>query len=170
MTIMTLWLASGCSFIDTISGRSAQQAQELYDGLYNQLVSATTFDSTVTDYDLTLNVVTTGDTYRFTLTVDQPRVAMRNVEVMVVDSNALSDPENGTILTRGLMDETIHLYPNQVYTDLNALYSVEVEGSINTLPQTLRVMVSYMDESGSTTYKQFFLFEINDIGIQILQP
>lgn len=170
MTICALVLTSGCDLIDTISGRSAQQAQELYDGLYNQLISATTFDTTVTDYDLTLNVVTTGDTYRFTLTVDNPRVAMRNVELMVVDSTALNDTENGMILTRGLMDETIHLVPNQVYSQLNAVRSVDVEGSFATFPQTLRVMVSYMDESGSTTYKQFFLFEINDIGIQSLVP
>ena len=160
----------GCSWIDTISGRSAREAQQLYDGLYNQLVAATTFDSSVSDYDLTLNVSDGSDGYTMTLTIDTPRIAMRHVELMVIDSTALTNQDQGMILTRGLMDEIIHLVPNQVYPSLNALDHVEVESTFTTLPQTIRVMVSYMDESGSTTYKQFFLFEIDATGMQTLTP
>ena len=170
LTLLFTLSLGGCSWIDTITGRSAREAQVLYDGLYNQLVSATTFDSSVTDYNLTLDVNENSDTYTMTLTIDSPRIAMRNVEVMLIDSMALSDQDQGVILTRGLMDEIIHLVPNQFYPDLNALESVSVESTFTALPQTIRVMVSYMDESGSTTYKQFFLFEIDAVGTQTYAP
>lgn len=93
--------------------------------------------------------------YRYAITIDNPRVAMYNIQMMVVDKSA-----SGQYPFIGLMsDETLYsMIPNQENKDKYFVKGIVLEGTSSTPKFTLLVQVSWKDYAQINTRSVFFSY------------
>ena len=92
--------------------------------------------------------------YRYKITIDEPRIAMYNIQMMVVDKTA-----NGQYPFIGLMNDDMYsMIPNQENKEKNFVKGIVLEGVSKTPKFTLYVQVNWKDYAQVNTKTVFFTY------------
>lgn len=92
--------------------------------------------------------------YHYTVTIDEPKIAMYHIQMMVVDRNM-----SGTYPFIGLLnnkDDHYSMIPHQENKNQNFVKGISLEGVSQTPSFTLNIQVSWKDYAQVNTYTAFF--------------
>jgi len=155
---LSLILLGACS-------NSAKQDQlkfETYTTMYTDLLNATGF-KTSSDY-FTLSPSLTdvgGSVYRYDVIIDDPKVAMYDVEILLIQDDGSLVISDTMMPSLGIFeDKTYYMIPFQVNTEANVVQGIDLNGLSSTLPIRLKMVVQWKD-ANNAVFKEYFQFELN---------
>ena len=140
-----LLLISGCSKKDP--NQISTEKMQLYTAYYKSIMEMDRFQEKSDFYDLevVMNQLPDG-TYRYYVILDQPRVAMVDVEMLVVDAAVDYSQTSVFAPAVGLVEnEDYALIPNQVYAELGDGKGLMASGETTSPIVSLNVMVLWKD-------------------------
>ena len=140
-----LLLISGCSKKDP--NQISTEKMQLYTAYYKSIMDMDRFQEKSDFYDIevVMNQLPDG-TYRYYVILDNPQVAMVDVEMLVVDA-AVDYLQTSVIAPSvGLLEnEDYSLIPNQVYPELGYVKGLMASGETSSPTISLNVMVLWKD-------------------------
>ncbi|WP_302926526.1 hypothetical protein [Holdemania filiformis] len=140
-----LLLISGCSKKDP--NQISTEKMQLYTAYYKSIMEMDRFQEKSDFYDLevVMNQLPDG-TYRYYVILDNPRVAMVDVEMLVVDAAVDYSQISVIAPSVGLLEnEDYSLIPNQVYPELGYVKGLMASGETTSPIVSLNVMVLWKD-------------------------
>ena len=140
-----LLLISGCSKKDP--NQISTEKMQLYTAYYKSIMEMDRFQEKSDFYDLevVMNQLPDG-TYRYYVILDSPRVAMVDVEMLVVDAAVDYSQTSVIAPSVGLLEnEDYSLIPNQVYPELGYVKGLMASGETTSPIVSLNVMVLWKD-------------------------
>lgn len=147
---MVVFLLSACSSDSTIN----KSASERYNSMIEQLSSRTDFKSSSEYFDISFDIASIENGYRFYISIDEPKVAMYNIEAIAIEANV--DYSNTMAANIGLFeDEKYSLIPNQSYVDKGFVKGVNISGTSENANPTLYVLVVWSNKDLSVTKREF---------------
>ena len=148
--LLVVFLLSACSSDSTIN----KSASERYNSMIEQLSSRTDFKSTSEYFDISFDIASIENGYRFYISIDEPKVAMYNIESIAIEANV--DYSNIMAANIGLFeDEKYSLIPNQSYADKGFVKGVNISGTSENANPTLYVLVVWSNKDLSVTKREF---------------
>lgn len=146
---------SGCSNIKKLKEETYKLYQEYMDLIFENKEN----ESSNIPFEHSMEVIQASDgTYHYVITIDQPKTAMYQIQMMAVDKTL--DSTKVVYPTIGLLgedgDDSIQMVPNQVNVDKNYVAGVQLEGVSEKPDFRLNVMVVWKDYENLMTYKVFF--------------
>ena len=148
--LLVVFLLSACSSDSTIN----KSASERYNSMIEQLSSRTDFKSSSEYFDISFDIASIENGYRFYISIDEPKVAMYNIEAIAIEANV--DYSNIMAANIGLFeDEKYSLIPNQSYADKAFVKGVNISGTSENANPTLYVLVVWSNKDLSVTKREF---------------
>lgn len=148
--LLVVFLLSACSNDSTIN----KSASERYNSMIEQLSSRTDFKSSSEYFDISFDIASIENGYRFYISIDEPKVAMYNIEAIAIEANV--DYSNTMAANIGLFeDEKYSLIPNQSYVDKGFVKGVNISGTSENANPTLYVLVVWSNKDLSVTKREF---------------
>ena len=151
---------SSCSTIERILNPE-QDKQDQFNFMSASLLENSSFRSNASFYDLAVDVVESGSGYEYTVTLSNPRKALLNVGIMVMNSMGQQGNQDH-IKTIGVMDEVYDLVPNQIYPEQNCVDSLSVSGTISSAPDSLKILVTWNDDDFSNYISDFYYVDVQE--------
>ena len=150
LCFVVLFLLSGCSKRNT--------ADKEFTNTYNSFVESIMDNKGTISSDIPFSYTMkvekqSNHTYYYDVTIDQTRIAMYNIQMMIVDKNAGGDyPFIGL-----LPDEDVYaMIPNQENKDKNFVKGITLGGVSSSPAFELQVMVRWKDYAQVNTSTIFF--------------
>lgn len=113
--VVVLLLIVGCS------NRNDQYYEEKlkkYEAYWNVLLNEDKFQTQSRNFDIEAELIKNGETYEYYISIDNPKIAMYDVEVMVVENKMPFDGNVEMVPSAGIFEnDTYTLIPNQVRED-----------------------------------------------------
>lgn len=95
---------------------------------------------------------------KYAVTINNARVAMMNIEVVIIENNSVFDSE--TIMpSSGIFEEALNLIPNQSKEESNFRSEIQI-GRESSLPQKLNVLVQWRSLSTNEIHREIFEFNL----------
>lgn len=160
ITCLSFSLA-GCSTINNFINNGKDDSQVAYESLVEQLQTTTSFQSQSLYFDLNVDVVSSGNGYDYSIVLSNPLMAMMDIVIVAMDDLGSSEDENA-IYSSFDDHQTLNIIPNQSDEENGFVTSVSVNGHIDTLPNTLRFVVSWSNKNKSYNYKEYYVLNIED--------
>lgn len=156
--LMSLVLMSGCS-------NSAQLDQikiDTYKSMYSDILNAPEFKTVSEYFSIESSLNDLGDSsYRYDVIVDQAKVAMYNVKILViVDDGSLVINDNMMPSVGIFEDITYYMIPYQVNTTAHYVEGIALNGVSLSLPVRLKVLVKWKDDLNKS-FIEYFDFSLN---------
>ncbi len=141
--LILLLLSTGCK-----KKNSEQEILlEKYAYIYQTITDNDSFNSTVDNYDLSVTMSKqSSNLYRYDITIDNPNVAMYDIEVMAVENNIEYGLTNKMMPTIGILDNAeYNMVPFQSDTERNFVKGLILSGETKNPVLNLKIRVSYKD-------------------------
>ena len=119
----------------------------------NKLTSSSSFDISIA-----VNLLTDGQ-YRYDVIIDNPRVAMYGIEVLVVERSIVGTVPDGKLMpSAGIYEtDTYNMVPNQHDKDKGFPKGIQVGGTTNQSEVTIYVLVAWTDKTGQSAKREIFV-------------
>lgn len=159
MILALLLLFTGCT---NNSASIEEEKLEKYKNYYESITDNAAFTAISSFYDIQVVMNRLGDgTYRYDIIIDNPRIAMYDIEVIAVENDMLYSQsllENKMMPTLGVFeDDTIeyNMIPNQVNLDSGYIRGISISGISTTAVIDLKIRVSWKDYTKVNTTREF---------------
>lgn len=160
LILMMVLLLTGC----TKENSRDEVLLNKYETAYNELVENDKFMSNSEYYNLEVVVSEIeNNNYRIDVILDQPNVAMYNVQmIMEVNSQGIEQYQE-MIPSLGIVDDTqYNLIPNQVNKE-NNFYAGLILSAITDKPLgDVKIMISWSDYAGTKDFEEFISLPYSD--------
>ena len=167
VSILILSLLVGCQ------GKVSDETiiKQRYEAYYNEIINNEVFTESSNYFDITAVLNEIGNNkYRYDVIVDNPKIAMYDVNALVVEN----DRELFNELNSDLMPLSIsttasptHLIPFQVNLDKGYAKGIILSGIVSELPLEVKVIVLWKDYGEVKSFKEFLEFEIDEVVEEI---
>ena len=147
--IITLLLC----FIMLTGCHSNDASLKLYNEMIDILTSAEDFNTQSKYFNVTYEVTSTNDGLRYYIVIDNPAMAMYDVNVIAFEEGA--DTENEFAPNAGIFDSDINLVPNQINKDMGYVKGISVSGLCSDESKTVLCLVQWKDEKNLKVYREF---------------
>ena len=95
--------------------------------------------------------------YRFSVIIDEPQVAMYNIEMMaIIDDGSVSINYDTVMPVSGVFDRSYNLLPYQSNETSGYPSGIIVDGLCDSSRVTLLIMVAWKNETNTASFRQFF--------------
>ncbi len=149
--LLIVFLLTACTDSSTINKSSSER----YNSMIEQLVSRTDFKTSSEYFDIAFQITSIDGGYRFYITIDNPKVAMYNVEAIAIESGV--DYSNNMAANIGLFENGKYsLIPNQSNISKGFVKGVNISGTTTNAEPTLYVLVVWSNKDLSITKREFF--------------
>lgn len=144
---------------------SSNDAQEIkyksYNDFKNKILANSGKDSYSLPFRAYLEIIPlANDTYSYTVFIDEPRIAMYQIQMMALDPIRVKDDKMEPNL--GILeDEVFNLVPNQVYVDKGYPKGIALNGTVETSSFSIFVGISFSEENQNQTML-FFSFKVEN--------
>lgn len=144
MFIVMICLLSGCA-----GSPESQESIKLekYKYIYQTVSDNNSFLDSPSYYDLSIVMSKLSDkSYRYDITIDNPQIAMYDVQVMAVENNLEYELSNKMMPTIGILeDDSYNMVPYQVDAERGYVKGLILSGEIDNPIVNLKIRVSYKD-------------------------
>lgn len=128
---------------------------ERYNSMIEQLSTRTDFKTKSEYFDISLDVGSIDNGYRFYVTIDNPKAAMYNIEAIAIE-NAI-DYTNEMAANIGLFEDTKYsMIPNQTNASKGFVRGINISGVTSNENPVLYVLVTWTNKDASVTKREFF--------------
>lgn len=140
-----------------------QEKYERYKLHYQSILNTTQFKTSSENYSIEAGLVKLTDgQYRYDVFVDEPKIAMHDVEILVIVDNGLLLVSDKMMPSIGLFeDETYRLIPYQVDVDLGYHKGFNLNGIVDSDRINLKVVVMWKDYFEIKTEREYFSFDLS---------
>ncbi len=160
MIILVIFTLGGCTLFDQ-EDKVLTQKMQRYQAYYTSIFDNDRFIDYSDFYDIEFFLNELPDrTYRYDLIIDNPRIAMYDVEVMIVEND--TDPEDidKMMPNAGIFEDAeYNLVPFQFNSDKGYRKGIALSGIVDQPVVTLRVMVAWKDYAKVNSTREFFLIQ-----------
>ena len=146
--------------------RDAQILQEKYERYklhYQSILNTTQFKSASEHFSIEAGLVKLRDgQYRFDVFVDEPKIAMYDVEILAIVDNGLLLVSDVMMPSLGIFeDESYRMIPFQVDVDLGYYKGFNLNGIVESDAINLKVVVMWKDYFEIKTEREYFSFDLS---------
>ncbi len=155
-------LLTGCTKKDSESEALAA----LYESYYESISANEIFISSSNYYSLSGEIVAVSDgTYRYSIILDNPQIAMYNVVMMAVENNIQYDNATKMMPSIGIVDDQYSLVPFQSNTSRNYVKGLVISGESDTSSIELKLLVEWNNRSRDKQFREFWNITLDENGI-----
>lgn len=143
---------------------SLEESQyEAYKTMYQNILNTTTFLSSSNYFDMSaqLTQIESGE-YRYDVFIDGAKIAMYDVEVLVIVDEGLLMVSDQMMPSVGIYgSEEYNMIPYQVNADLNYVKGINLNGILNDSNAVLKIQVTWKDYFKIRSYKENLSVEVS---------
>jgi len=160
-------LLVGCGQSETI----LKEKYETYKLHYQSILNATQFKQSSNNYSITSSLTALSDgSYRYDVFVDEPKIAMYDVEILVIVDDGLLLISDEMMPSIGIYEDSeYHLIPYQVDAELGYQKGFNLNGIVSQNKVDLKVLVMWKDYFKIKTEREYFQFTI-DLNTPVETP
>ena len=147
--IITLLLC----FLILTGCHSNDASLKLYNEMIEILSTTEEFTSSSKYFTVTYEVTNTNDGIRYYIVIDNPTMAMYDVNVIAFENGA--DTENEFAPNAGIFDDEINLVPNQINIEKGYAKGISISGICSDSTNTVFCLVQWKDEKNIKIYREF---------------
>ena len=160
LSVLFLLIAlCGCSN----AGRQTADPNERYAFIIDLIRGQEVFSDRSDYFDIAVEMAKIDDGYRYYITLDNPRIAMYDVELLAIEDGV--DYTNTMAANVGIFEEReYHLVPNQSNPKQNYMKGV-VASAVTSRPETtLYIFVQFKNADYSAVHSEYFRFDVSYPG------
>lgn len=153
----TILMLISVLLLTACSGKKAlhKEKLELYQSYWTVIQDQETYLKESQHFGIRAELDENGD---YAVIVDKARVAMMDVEILVIENQGPFQTEK-MMPSAGIFEDAIDLVPNQSKPESDFKAGIKVGGTAE-LPLTLHVLVSWKSLTDNENYREFFEFEL----------
>lgn len=153
--MVMLLLITGCTF-----GRNTEYQAKVkrYESLIQAILDNSKFQVTGQSFDIEviMNQESTG--YSYDIIIDNPKIAMYNIEVIVVENNQGFDEEK-MMVSSGIFEQARSMIPGQVNVESGYVGGMILNALTPNPDVNLKILVNWKDNGLANSFSEFI--EIN---------
>lgn len=154
--LLVLLCLVGC---DSLSKKSVDIDQH-YLSVIDAIKQHEVFSDSSNYFDITTEMAKIDGGYRFYVTIDNPRVAMYDIEAVAIENDV--DYRSNMAANIGIFEDTVYcMVPNQKNTEKGYVTGMVVSGVSEHSATTLYVYVSFKNEDYSEVYSDYLKFDVS---------
>jgi len=136
----------------------------LYKTYYTDIFNQSTFTQTSLYFEIAVSRQVIGtNLYRFDVIIDQAKVAMYDVEILVIVDNGSLTVSDTMMPSVGIFeDDTYNMIPYQSNNDLHYVKGFGLNGVSSEVITHLKVLVMWKDYTKVTQFKEYLEFILED--------
>lgn len=152
--LLLLVLISGCS-----SSRNSASAEERYANIIELISEHESFSSSSAYFDISVEMAKINTGYRYYITVDNPRVAMYDIELLAIEKDV--DYHNNMAANVGVFEETqYNMVPNQSYVEKGFVKGIVASGLSQNADTTLYIFVQFKNADYSLNHTEYLQLDV----------
>ncbi len=152
LILFIVLLLAGCS---DESVESSGNIEEYYT-YYQQILDNGAFITESNYYDIELAINQVDQGYRYSVIIDNPQVAMYNIEALtIIDDNSASINNSVVFPSVGVFDGPYNMLPGQQNISAGFVKGIIMDGIIDSSEVEVLVMVSWENSDRSKYFKEF---------------
>ena len=157
---------TGCSFG---SSEAYNAKVRRYESLIQAILDNSKFKTKSENFNMvaTMNQEKTG--YSYDLKIDKARVAMYQIEVIVVENNQQFNKDK-MMVSSGIFEDSRTMVPGQVNLSQNYVGGMILNALSDNPEMNLKVMVTWKDQSLANTHSEFIELNVKYQAPQAPQP
>lgn len=149
--LITLLCLCGCNDV----GSEDVDPNQRYFALIDAIKERDNYISSSNYFDINAEMATIDGGYRFYVTIDNPRIAMYDVEALAIEKDV--DYTNNMAANVGVFEDSEYsMIPNQKNADKGYVSGVVISGVTSSPETTLYIYVSFKNEDHSNTHIEYF--------------
>lgn len=153
---LLLVLLVGCT--NDINSIVEEQNFSRYQAHYISIFDNDRFIRESSQYELSVVFTQVENKYRYDIIIDNPIIAMYDIEVMVVENDISFERANKMMPNFGIFETgEINMIPYQVDVEKNYVKGIVVSGLVDVPVVELKIMVSWKDYSKLNSFREFFI-------------
>lgn len=165
IVLICLILLTGCGKNNTIS----DSYNDKYLDLIDMLNSNVEFKDSSELFSITKEISQTTDGYRYFIVIDNPKIAMYNIEAVAIEKNV--DYSTTMAANAGIFEgEYYSLIPNQTNVDDGYVKGVSISALTDNPTPTLYLLVQWHNKDLSITNRQFIKVDFSQTEVQEETP
>ncbi len=158
--IVVLLTLVGCqpnqNFFNTISNEQSQN----YRSYYNLTLSAVAYQSMSQYFDISTKMTEIAGKYRYDIFIENPKVEMKNLLVMVVEDNTIYEIQTEMMPCIGIFDDVVNLVPHQSNPEPGYYKGINLNRVIESSAVNLKIFVQFESGENNQIIKEFFNFNL----------
>jgi len=159
LIILVLLLLVSCNN----NNRQENSNNERYTYLIELINEHEEFLSDSTYFDIAVEMAKISDGYRYYVTVDNPRLAMYDVELLAIEKNV--DYSSRMAANIGIFEDTqYNIVPNQANPSKGYVKGVVASGVTNLPNTTLYIFVQFKNADYTTNHVEYFKIDVSYEG------
>lgn len=144
------------------SQRVQEEQLARYETYWTSMLNETQFQTTSRNFNIEVDIDKVDNFYEYYVVIDEPKVAMYDIEIMVIENSELFDAFDRMLPSVGIFDEPFNMVPYQVRRDLNYREGAALVRQELTEPQvTIQVMVMWKNYTRLESFREMFEFELD---------
>lgn len=155
IVLLLLITFSGCANV----AKKADNDQRYYD-LVTLLVERENFEKKPAFFDLSYDTSHDNDGYRYFLIIDNPKVAMKDVEIVAMEKN--SDASKQMAASVGIFAENeYNMIPGQANPAKGYVKGISVSGLMSSPDSTICILIQWKSADLMNSYREFYEIEVH---------
>lgn len=155
LTLIMCLVLTGCSF----GANSQYQAKvKRYQSLLQAILDNDKFQTETKNFDLEVIMNQESSGYSYDIIVDNPKVAMYNIEVTVVENNQGFN-EDKMMVSSGVFEDARSMIPGQVNTNAGFVGGMILNALTASDEVNLKILVTWKDNGLANSFSEFI--EVN---------
>lgn len=153
--ILLVLMLCGCS-----SGVSKQDNAQRYYDMVELIQERDKFDTKPQYFKISYDVSKSPDGYRYYLIIDDPKIAMYDVEAIAIEKG--SDHSLQMAANIGIFEDMeYNLIPNQSNADKGYVKGISISATSQNKDTVLYLLIQWKNASMSTTFREFYEIEVS---------
>ncbi len=163
--LLLSFLLVGCNNNDLL----LKEKYETYKLNYQSILNTTQFKSVSNNFAISYSFTDLKDgTFRYDVFIDKPKIAMYDIEILVIVDDGLLLISNEMMPSVGIYEDAEYsLIPYQVNAELGYQEGFDLNGIVNTNKTNLKVLVMWKDYFKIKTEREYFSINLDTTPIVI---
>lgn len=158
LILTTVLLLQGCSFSDK---KNYDQKVAQYESFYKTILDNDSFSNKSPFFEVQAKMDKADEVYVYEIIVDDARIAMYDVKIMVVEDQKDYNEEEKMMPSAGIFDDQVYnVIPNQSRIGKGYMSGFQLLGETSSDKVNLQIIVTFNDYRKLNTYREFLEFDL----------
>ncbi|HZJ87310.1 MAG TPA: hypothetical protein VFC75_03710 [Erysipelothrix sp.] len=158
IVFLTAILLTSCS---TIEQKLEKESYALYETYWRLLLNETQFQTSSRNFNIEAEIIKSDNTYEYIVTVDKAKVAMYDVEIVVIENKKSIDAVDEMLPSAGIFEKKFNMIPNQARNEESYMAGANLtRQDFSEDEVTLQVLVAWENYSRMESFREVFEFDL----------
>lgn len=158
IVFLTAILLTSCS---TIEQKLEKESYALYETYWRLLLNETQFQTSSRNFNIEAEIIKSDNTYEYIVTVDKAKVAMYDVEIVVIENKKSIDAVDEMLPSAGIFEKKFNMIPNQARNEESYMTGANLtRQDFSEDEVTLQVLVAWENYSRMESFREVFEFDL----------